>query len=140
MKNPILKTSRGIHESLSNLWYKRECSIAKIEDAVADSKCGADLVRNLNKLNLLRKFTLDRETDEKVRLKAVDGFGNVSYFEATKEPKDNSSWWKDHEGMVLSAIRELSNIREQYSIFDEEDCEKHWACTTAIKALKELIN
>lgn len=42
-------------------------------------------MNGLNGLNLFRKFTLDRETDKKVRLKAIDCFGNVSYFEAIKE-------------------------------------------------------
>jgi hypothetical protein len=87
MKNPVLKTSTGIREALCNLWYNNECSIAHIEDAVADSKTGAELTVRLNRLNLFRKFTLDRETDTMVRLKSVDYLGNVSYFEATKEPK-----------------------------------------------------
>jgi IS30 family transposase len=87
MKNPVLKTSNGISESLSNLWFRDECSIAKIEDVVEDSKTGAELAVELNKLNLFRKFTLDRETDTKVRLIAIDSLNNISYFEATKEPK-----------------------------------------------------
>ena len=87
MKNPVLKTSNGIRESFSNLWYGDECSIAKIEDVVEDSNTGAELVAELNKLNLLRKFTLDRETDTRVRLMAIDSLNNISYFEATKEPK-----------------------------------------------------
>lgn len=85
MKNPRLRTDRGIPEALSNLCYR--CSVVDIEDAVADSETGTELVTKLNKLNLLRDFTLDRETDRGVRLKSVDTMGNVSYFEATKEPK-----------------------------------------------------
>ena len=87
MKNGVLKTSDGIREAISNLWYRNEGSIAEIEDAVEDSTSGMELVKKLNNLKLYRKFTLDRETDIKVRLKTVDAFGNVSYFEATKEPK-----------------------------------------------------
>lgn len=89
MKNPVLKTSNGIREALENLWYRNECSIAHIEDAVEDSKTGKELMEKLNNLNLFRKFTLDRETDTRVRLKSVDHLGNVSYFEATKEPKES---------------------------------------------------
>ena len=84
MKNPILKTSNGIREAMSNLWFRNECSIVEIEDVVEDSKTGAELVSGLNSLNLFRKFTLDRETDKKVRLKSVDSLGNVSYFIAEK--------------------------------------------------------
>lgn len=87
MKNPVLKTSNGIRESLSNLWYRNECSIAEIEDAVADSTTGKELENKLNSLKLFRKFTLDRESDTMVRLKAIDSFGNISYFVAGKEPK-----------------------------------------------------
>ena len=89
MKNPVLKTSNGIREALCNLWYQNECSIAHIEDAVADSRTGYELMTKLNSLNLFRKFTLDRETDTKVRLKSVDRLGNVTYFEATKEPQES---------------------------------------------------
>lgn len=88
MKNPVLKTSNGTREALSNLWYQNECSIAQIDDAVADSKTAYELMTNLNRLNLLRKFTIDRETDIMVRLQAVDKLGNVSYFAATKDPRD----------------------------------------------------
>ena len=80
MKNPILKTSNGIREALCNLWYQNDSSIAEIEDAVADSKTGYELMTKLNRMNLFRKFTLDRETDTMVRLKSVDSYGNVSYF------------------------------------------------------------
>ena len=85
MKNPVLKTSNGIREAMSNLWYSNECSIVEIEDIVEDSTNGTELMNGLNSLNLFRKFTLDRETDKKVRLKSIDGLGNVSYFEAIKE-------------------------------------------------------
>ena len=88
MKNPVLKTSNGIREALSNLWYQNECSIAQIEDAVEESKTGGELTNRLNGLNLFRKFTVDRETDTRVRLNSVDRLGNVSYFEATKEPQN----------------------------------------------------
>lgn len=85
MKNPILKTSDGTRESMSNLWFRNECSIVEIEDVVEDSTNGTELMNGLNNLNLFRKFTIDRETNKKVRLKSVDNLGNVSYFEAAKE-------------------------------------------------------
>lgn len=85
MKNAVLKTSNGIREAMSNLWYRNECSIAEIEDVVEDSTSGIELMNGLNSLNLFRKFVIDRETDKKVRLKSVDVFGNISYFEAIKE-------------------------------------------------------
>lgn len=85
MKNPRLKTGRGIPEALSNLCCR--CSITDIEDAVEDSKTGVELLAKLNKLSLNRHLILDRETDTKVRLKTVDYLGNVGYFEAIKEPK-----------------------------------------------------
>ena len=84
MKNPTLRTSRGQAEALQNLWYNNRCTIADIEDAVEDSRNGKELVTKINKLNLLRKFTLDRETETKVRLKSIDALGNISYFEAGK--------------------------------------------------------
>lgn len=84
MRKATLRTSHGMPEAMSNLCgYRR--SIVEIEDVVEDSKNGIELVNGLNSLKLYRKFTLDRETDTKVRLKAVDCFGNVSYFEALKD-------------------------------------------------------
>lgn len=84
MKNPTLRTSRGQAEALQNLWYNNRCTIADIEDVVEDSRSGEELVIKINKLNLLRKFTLDRETETKVRLKSINALGNISYFEAEK--------------------------------------------------------
>lgn len=87
MKNPRMKTSRGIALALSNICDT--CSVTDIEDAVADSRSGAELVSRLNRLDIFNKFTLDRETDSMVRLKCVDYCGNVDYLEATKEtPKE----------------------------------------------------
>ena len=106
MKNPVLTTSKGLHESLSNLIYKG-CTIADIKDAVEDSKTGVELVDKLNGLNLLRKFTLDRETDRNVRLKSVDFFGNISYFTAEKEPKVE----KEKEKQLAEIITDAMNGR-----------------------------
>lgn len=65
MKNPVLKTSNGIREAMSNLWYVNECSIVEIEDVVEDSNNGTELMNGLNSLNLFRKFTIDRETEKR---------------------------------------------------------------------------
>lgn len=85
MKNPRLRTDRGIAEALCNLCSR--CSVTDIEDAVEDSQTGAELLNKLSKLSLSRKIALDRETDDKVRLKTIDFCGNVGYLEATKVPK-----------------------------------------------------
>lgn len=45
--------------------------------------------------------------------------------------------WNKEE--VWDVIHELSDIRAQYSIFDEEEYRKHHACSLAIRALRELI-
>ena len=102
MKNPILKNSNGIRESLSNLWYRDECSIVEIEDAVEDSNNGIELANKINSLKLFCKFILDRETDTKVRLKSIDKLGNVSYFEAEKEPKVEKE--KQLAGIITDAL------------------------------------
>lgn len=119
MKNAVLKTSTGIRESFSNLWYQNDCSIAQIEDAVEDSTTGAGLVRNLNCLNLFRKFTLDRETDTRVRLKSVDSLGNISYFEATKDPKD------EKEKQLAITITNAINGSFNYKAFVEQMSREH---------------
>lgn len=79
-----LQTSRGQEEALGNLWYGNGCDIARFTDAVEDSRNGKELERNLGKLDLLRKFRLDRETDAMIRLRSQDTLGNVSYLTVTK--------------------------------------------------------
>lgn len=119
MKNPVLRTSNGIPEALSNLWYGNECSIAQIEDAIMDSTTGHELMTKLNGMNLFRKFTLDRETDTKVRLKSVDRLGNVSYFDATKEPKI------DKEKQLAIHITNEINCIFDYKAFVEQMSREH---------------
>ena len=79
-----LYTSNGIPEALSNLWYRTESSVVEIQDAVEDAQNGKNLLRRLGGMKLLRRFTLDRENEQRVRLKSTDGFGNVSYLEIRK--------------------------------------------------------
>ena len=53
----------------------------EIRDAVEDAKNGKDLLNRIQKMKLLRKFTLDRENDKRIRFKGTDCWGNVSYLE-----------------------------------------------------------
>ena len=84
MKNPTLLTSNGIRESLMNIVFHGECNVTDIQDAVEDSKTGAELVRKLNTLRPFDQFRLDRETKEYARLVSVDCWGNKHYFKAYK--------------------------------------------------------
>lgn len=79
-----LRTSNGIPESLSNLWFRNECDISQIEDAIYDSTDAKELVDKINCLKLLRKFTFDREIETKIRLKSIDAHGNISFLEVYK--------------------------------------------------------
>lgn len=49
--------------------------------AVEDAKNGKDLLNRIQKMKLLRKFTLDRENEKHIRFKGTDCWGNVSYLE-----------------------------------------------------------
>ncbi len=115
MKNPRLKTSQGVALALSNLC--NTCHITDIEDAVADSKSGSELVFRLNHIGINEKFTLDRETDEKVRLKSIDCWGNVHYLEATKEAP--------REKQLASHITDAINGSFNYKIFAEQMSHEH---------------
>lgn len=61
-----LYKANGIQESLSNLWCKDDSSVVEIEDAVEDASDSSDLLNSIKKLNLLRKFSLDRENDKRI--------------------------------------------------------------------------
>ena len=76
-----LFTANGIPEALSNLWYRTDSSVVEIQDAVEDARDGKDLLRRLGRMKLLRRFTLDRENEQKIRLKSTDCWGNISYLE-----------------------------------------------------------
>ena len=60
-----LYLANGIPEALSNLWYGSDSAVVEIRDAVEDAKNGKDLLNRIQKMKLLRKFTLDRETDRR---------------------------------------------------------------------------
>lgn len=76
-----LYLDNGIQEALSNLWYGTDSSVVEIRDAIEDAENGKDLLNHIQKLKLLRKFTLDRENEKRIRLKAADFCGNISYLE-----------------------------------------------------------
>ena len=58
-----------------------DSAVVEIKDAVEDAKNGKDLLNRIQKMKLLRKFTLDRENDKRIRFKGTDCWGNVSYLE-----------------------------------------------------------
>lgn len=82
--NIRLFTANGIPEALSNLWYGTDCSVVEIQDAIEDAKNAADLLRRIQKMKLLKKVALDLETEQKVRFKTTDCWGNTSYLEIRK--------------------------------------------------------
>ena len=84
MKNPELMTENGSPENLSILFTKDNCTVIAIQDATEESITGAELAEKLNKLRLLSKFYLDRETVDYARLVTVDCFGVTHYFKAWK--------------------------------------------------------
>ena len=57
-----LYLANGIPEALSNLWYGSDSAVVEIRDAVEDAKNGKDLLNRIQKMKLLRKFTLDMRT------------------------------------------------------------------------------
>ena len=55
---------------------------------------------------------------------------------ATVEGVTIDSWDREE---VWEAIREISDIKAQYDLFDPEQRPKHHVCNLAIKALREVI-
>lgn len=87
MTNAKYMTKDGTLLSLSNLYYRNECSVMEINDVVEESTTATELMRGLNKLNLFEKFSIDRTTDTYVRLKSKDAFGNIHFFRAEIDKK-----------------------------------------------------
>ena len=77
-------TLHGVAETLSSLYNKDNCNVITILDTIEESDTSEKLVANLNKLKLLHKFTLDRETPDYVRLVTTDYLGNRHYLKAIK--------------------------------------------------------
>lgn len=82
--NIKLYTADGIPEAISNLWFRADCSLVEIQDAVEDAKDSKDFLRRVQRMKLLRKFTLDRENDQRIRFKGTDCWNNISYLEIRK--------------------------------------------------------
>ena len=76
-----LYLANGIPEALSNLWYGSDSAVVEIRDAVEDAKNGKDLLSRIQRMKLLRKFTLDRENEKHIRFKGTDCWGKVSSLE-----------------------------------------------------------
>ena len=84
------------------------------------------------------------------RILSFDSDGNditcMKEFDALEHPcsacnnedcPDRETYWDKEE--VWDAIRKLSDVRAQYSIFDKYECVQYHACSLAIKALREVI-
>ena len=82
--NIRLYTASGIPEAMENLWFRTDCSLVEIQDAVEDAKNSKDLLRRIQQMKLLRKFTFDRENEQKIRFKGTDCWDNISYLEIRK--------------------------------------------------------
>lgn len=78
-KNQILQCKRN-SGGTQNLWYSNDRSVVDIED----ESDGNDLLKLIKRLKLMRKFTLDRENDKRIRFKCTDCWGNVSYLEVIR--------------------------------------------------------
>ena len=84
MRNPEVMDERGDPEHLSGLFYKDNSTVIAIQDATEESVTGSDLAANLNKLRLIGRFSVNRETAEYARLIMTDPFGRTHYFRAWK--------------------------------------------------------
>ena len=82
--NIRLYTADGIPEAMENLWFRHECSLVEIQDAVEDAKDSKDLLQRIRRMKLLRKFTFDRENEQRIRFKGTDFCDNISYLEIRK--------------------------------------------------------
>lgn len=87
MKNPKYYNGNRIPYAWSNLnFIDRNINVITIMDIIEDSKSGAELVKELGKLNMVHNtWIIDRETDTKVRIKHTDKLGNVTYIECDKQ-------------------------------------------------------
>ena len=85
MKNARLVYGNRVPESLSNLYWRGDCTDFDILDVVEDATTADELIDGLNGLKLFYKFKLDRETDSYVRLVSEDDLGNRHYLKAWKE-------------------------------------------------------
>lgn len=83
-----LTTESGIPEALSNMTDEP----MKIKDIIENAKSAQEIVNKINRSsNVYRKFRLDRETSEYIRLEGKDGWGNTSYLILTKEKPEKNN-------------------------------------------------
>ena len=80
MKKARLYNSHNISYAWSNICD----NVADIEDAIEDATNSRELVKNVNAVCRTSRFSVDRETDEYVRLIATDTLGNITYIKAYK--------------------------------------------------------
>ena len=85
MKNVKYYNSHNIPLSLRNLYFRNECSVTEILDIVEDANTVEELINGLNSLRINIRFNIDRTTEQYVRLKGIDAFGNIHYLKAYKE-------------------------------------------------------
>ena len=115
MKNAKLTNQDGAR--LSWTFICNTCPVTDIEDAIEDSRDGYELLNAINALGIYEKFSLDRETDTMVRLKAKDCFGNMRYITATKE--------ESKEKQLVTHITNEINCIFDYKIFVEQMSREH---------------
>ena len=112
MKNAKLTNESGAR--LSWDFICNRCSVVDVEDAIEDSRDGYELLNAINALDIYEKFSLDRETETMVRLKAKDCFGNMRYITATKEePKEKQL--ATHITNEINCIFDYKKFVEQMS-------------------------
>lgn len=110
MAKITLTTSRGYMEALSNLCSTPKTSVEDIKDAIESASSAEEMLKNIESLNLLRKFNLDKETEAYIRFKGSDCFGNTSYLKITKDkPETNATttylnaWLKKNHKKIIDS-------------------------------------
>lgn len=86
MKNANFFNGSGYGEAWSNLNFRgNTANVVTVLDIIEDAMCGEELVRELAKVPMLHnEWTVDRETDTKVRIKNIGPFGDAHYIECEK--------------------------------------------------------
>ena len=105
MKNPKHYNEHGVPYSWNNLNFKdRSISVVTVLDIIEDAKNGAELVRELGKINMVHNtWVVDKETDTRVRIKHVDTLGNVTYIDCEKEKEKKVTELEDYKLSDVSA-------------------------------------
>lgn len=90
----------------SNLWYGSDSAVVEIRDAVEDAKNGKDLLNRIQKMKLLRKFTLDRRT-KSTSAKGTDCWGNVVTSKSSAKGKTDR-----RKGLEMTSLLLVSVFRK----------------------------